>query len=109
MFSPVPGAFETPYQSAPLDIATECFFFARKDAIEERLEQIKQGKAAEILAETDDKHRETQTMCVGVRWNDFSRQDLIDIVTVRFIIICCCDTTTKLARGFSVSREGDLA
>ncbi|EJD02252.1 uncharacterized protein FOMMEDRAFT_147288 [Fomitiporia mediterranea MF3/22] len=81
LFSSVAGAFETPYQSAPLDIATECFYFARKDAIEERLQEIKDGKAPEILTTTDDKYRENNTMCVGVRWNDFSKQDLVEIVT----------------------------
>lgn len=89
LFSPVPGAFETPYQSAPLDIATECFYFARKDAVETRLEEIKQGKAPDFLAEVDDKYRENNTMCVGVRWNDFSKQDLVEIVTVRFSYSYC--------------------
>ncbi|KAL5489948.1 hypothetical protein ACEPAI_4780 [Sanghuangporus weigelae] len=81
LFSSVPGAFETPYQSAPLDIASECFYFARKDAVEERLQEIKDGKAPEILASADDKYRENNTMCVGVRWNDYSKQDLVEIVT----------------------------
>ncbi|KAH8117012.1 VRR-NUC domain-containing protein [Phellopilus nigrolimitatus] len=81
LFSSVPGAFETPYQSAPLDIASECFFFARKDAIEERLLEIKNGKAPEILGATDDKYRENNTMCVGVRWNDYKKQDLVEIAT----------------------------
>ena len=82
LFSSIPGAFETPYQSAPLDIATECFLFARRHAIEERLREIENGKAPEILSQTDDKFRENNTMCVGVRWNEFSKQDLVEIVTV---------------------------
>lgn len=45
------------------------------------------GKAPEILAQTDDKFRENNTMCVGVRWNDFSKQDLIEIVTVSLILL----------------------
>ncbi|KAL5511287.1 hypothetical protein ACEPAH_4503 [Sanghuangporus vaninii] len=81
LFSSVPGAFETPYQSAPLDIASECFYFARKDAVEERLQEINDGKAPEILASVDDKYRENNTMCVGVRWNNYSKQDLVEIVT----------------------------
>lgn len=85
LFSPVPGAFETPYQSAPLDIATECFYFSRKEAIERRLHEIKEGKAPDIIAEVDDKYRENNTMCVGVRWNDFTKQELVEIVTVRQI------------------------
>src|SRR5271170_5353384 len=31
IFAPIPGAFETPYQSAPLDIAEDAFYYARKD------------------------------------------------------------------------------
>ena len=82
LFSPVPGVFETPYQSAPLDIATECFFFARREVIEARLREIEEGKGPEILGRTDEKYRGNNTMCVGVRWNDYSRQDLVEIVTV---------------------------
>lgn len=82
LFSPVPGVFETPYQSAPLDIASEYFFFARRDLIKQRLREIEQGKAPEILAQTDDKYRKNNTMCVGVRWDDYSKEDLVEIVTV---------------------------
>ncbi len=78
----VPGAFETPFQSAPLDIASECFYFARRDAIEERLTEIQNGKAPEILARVDDEHREKATMCVGVRWDLYDKSDLVQIVTV---------------------------
>ena len=86
LFSSVPGAFETPYQSAPLDIATECFFFARRKEIEDRLREIEEGKAPEILAHTDENFRENNTMCVGVRWREFSKQDLVEIVTVSRIL-----------------------
>lgn len=57
--------------------------------MERRLEEIKQGKAPDFLAEVDDKYRENNTMCVGVRWNDFSKQDLVEIVTVRFSYSYC--------------------
>ncbi|KLO19274.1 hypothetical protein SCHPADRAFT_924671 [Schizopora paradoxa] len=80
IFLNVPGAFETPYQSAPLDIASECFYFARRDAIEARLKDIENGKAREILARIDDEHREKATMCVGVRWDIYEKSDLVEIV-----------------------------
>ena len=78
----VPGAFETPYQSAPLDIASESFYFARKESIEARLREIRNGEAPEILARVDDEHREKKPVCVGVRWDEFTKQDLVEIVTV---------------------------
>ncbi|KAI0723944.1 hypothetical protein C8T65DRAFT_714858 [Cerioporus squamosus] len=46
IFAPIPGAFETPYQSAPLDLAEDTFYFSREDIIEARLEEIQQGQAA---------------------------------------------------------------
>lgn len=78
----MPGAFETPFQSAPLDIATDCFYYARREAIDERLQEIRNGQAPEIVARVDDEHREEATQCVGVRWKDFEKQDLVDIVSV---------------------------
>jgi fanconi-associated nuclease 1 len=81
IFAPIPGALETPYQSAPLDIA-ESFYSARQDLIESRLDDILAGRAREILEDVDSKHREKGTCCVGVRWDLFSRQDLVEIVDV---------------------------
>jgi tetratricopeptide (TPR) repeat protein len=36
----IPHVFQTPYQDAPLDLATECFYISRKEMIEERLALI---------------------------------------------------------------------
>ncbi|EGN95749.1 hypothetical protein SERLA73DRAFT_76815 [Serpula lacrymans var. lacrymans S7.3] len=44
IFAPVPGAFETPFQSAPLDIAEDSFYHSRKEIIEQRLEELESGK-----------------------------------------------------------------
>lgn len=82
IFTSIPGAFETPYQSAPLDIAEDSFYFARRDLIERRLDEIEAGAAAEIIERTDETHRERKTWCVGVHWDLFNRQDLLEIVTV---------------------------
>jgi Fanconi-associated nuclease 1 len=85
IFASVPGAFETPYQSAPLDIADDAFYRARKDLIEARLRDIREGKAREILERVDGAQRERDTWCVGVRWDLFSRQDLAEIVEVSLL------------------------
>ncbi|KAK2466657.1 hypothetical protein APHAL10511_000915 [Amanita phalloides] len=80
IFADVPGAFETPYQTAPLDLAEDTFYYARKDMIEARLEEIRDGNARKILLRHDDQHREKQTMCVGLRWDMCESADLVEIV-----------------------------
>ncbi|EGO21271.1 hypothetical protein SERLADRAFT_441630 [Serpula lacrymans var. lacrymans S7.9] len=87
IFAPVPGAFETPFQSAPLDIAEDSFYHSRKEIIEQRLEELESGKAQDIIGRTDDEYRPNGTYCVGVRWDLFTKQDLIEIVTVRVLKI----------------------
>ncbi|KDQ19745.1 hypothetical protein BOTBODRAFT_125157 [Botryobasidium botryosum FD-172 SS1] len=83
LFAPVPGAFETPYQTAPLDLAHDTFFSARKNAIDDRLKDIKDGKARDILEEIDKRERGENsggTWVVGVNWDMFPREDLLEIV-----------------------------
>ncbi|KAF8447634.1 VRR-NUC domain-containing protein [Boletus edulis BED1] len=81
IFESIPGAFETPYQTAPLDIAEDSFFHARKDLMEQRLAAIEAGKGADLIRRVDTEHRASGTWCVGVRWDLFSSEDLVDIVT----------------------------
>ncbi|KAI0053972.1 hypothetical protein FA95DRAFT_1551753 [Auriscalpium vulgare] len=80
IFAPVAGAFETPYQSAPLDLCEDSFYLARQQLFEQRLEEITNGKARDLVKTVDDLHREKGTWCVGVRWDKFPRQHLLDIV-----------------------------
>jgi fanconi-associated nuclease 1 len=82
IFAPVPGAFETPYQMAPLDIFEDTFYHAREKIIETRLDEIGEGKAREIIENVDDRHRERGTWCLGVRWDFFPKQDLLEIAEV---------------------------
>ena len=95
LFAPIPGAFETPYQTAPLDIAEDTFFFSREELIRARISEIQQGRAREIVEGVDDKHREKGTWCVGVRWDLFEKQDLLEIVDVS--LPCRC-----LLKGFKL-------
>ncbi|KIJ69190.1 hypothetical protein HYDPIDRAFT_144969 [Hydnomerulius pinastri MD-312] len=81
IFTSIPGAFETPYQTAPLDIAEDSFYHSRKDLMEKRLFDIEAGEAVNIIQHVDSMHRASGTWCVGVRWDLFSSQDLVDIVT----------------------------
>ncbi|KAI0306703.1 hypothetical protein B0F90DRAFT_1814554 [Multifurca ochricompacta] len=80
IFAAIPGAFETPYQAAPLDIFEDTFYHAREELVEARLDEISEGKARDIIQRIDDEHREGGTWCVGVRWDLFLKEDLLEIV-----------------------------
>ncbi|KAF9792817.1 VRR-NUC domain-containing protein [Thelephora terrestris] len=80
IFATIPGAFETPFQAAPLDIDTDTFYHSRRELFEKRLEEIKQGKAREIIRTVDLQHRDVQTLCIGVRWDLVEKEDLENIV-----------------------------
>ncbi|KAI0086435.1 VRR-NUC domain-containing protein [Irpex rosettiformis] len=80
IFAPIPGAFETLYQIAPLDIAEETFYTARQELIQDRLCEIRDGKALELLTGSYDQYSDEKRSCVGVRWDLFERQDLVEIV-----------------------------
>ncbi|KAK4698649.1 fanconi-associated nuclease 1, partial [Phenoliferia sp. Uapishka_3] len=96
LFTPVDGVFETPYQAAPLDLATDAFSFVRKKMIERRLTAISKGKAAELMSIPDDEERPHDTFCVGVNWKKYSKSDLTEIVN-------CIggETLAKICRVFA--------
>lgn len=106
IFAPIPGTFETPYQTAPLDIAEDSFYHSRKDLIETRLSEIQNGKAADIIVRVDRTHRASGTWCVGVQWDLLSSEDLVDIVKCiggdSLSVICrvlCEDYGARLSGG----------
>ncbi|KAI9057954.1 hypothetical protein FKP32DRAFT_1743401 [Trametes sanguinea] len=78
LFAPIPGAFETRYQAAPLDLAEDTFYYARQALADARLAEIEAGRAAEILEQAWTAHE--GVVCVGVRWDLFTREDLVGIV-----------------------------
>lgn len=49
--------------------------------INERLNDIGQGKYLEIIKCTDERERARETYCVGVQWQ-YERQDLLEIAEV---------------------------
>ncbi|KAJ7772949.1 hypothetical protein DFH07DRAFT_148165 [Mycena maculata] len=80
LFAPVAGAFETHYQTGPLDLCEDTFFAARMDAITLRLSEIEGGKAAHYFKVHDGEHRGAAPCAVGVRcWDLCSRKDLIGV------------------------------
>lgn len=82
IFAPVPGAFETPYQRAPLDIAEDTFYLARKPLADARLAEIAEGHAREVLGRTWDTWGERKTGCVGLKWDLIERTEWEVIVDV---------------------------
>ena len=101
IFASIPGVFETPYQSEPLDLRTDafyesktiyakqkkkggliqCFSIGRLDMIQDRLSEIEQGKHLELITEVDSRERPRRTMCVGVNWN-YEIKDILEIAQV---------------------------
>ncbi|KAG8746873.1 hypothetical protein FRC10_003395 [Ceratobasidium sp. 414] len=81
LFAPIPGAFETPYQSAPLDLFHDSFVSAREDLINTRIAELAddQGAARRIIETIDERERENETWCIGVRWEQFEREVLLEI------------------------------
>lgn len=81
IFAPIPGVFETPYQSAPLDIL-DTFYHARKDLIDRRLNELENDHGPRIVLDRDEQHREPKTMCIGVHWDLLPQSSLVDIANV---------------------------
>lgn len=73
----VPGVFQTPFQSAPLDLDTDAFFPARAPAIEARLQEVALGQACDLIAAAWQAHY--GELCRGVSWSRFSLDSLLDI------------------------------
>jgi Fanconi-associated nuclease 1 len=83
LFLPVPGAFETPYQTGPMDLGHDTFFSARRKEIEERLEEIERGESERIVREIYE--LEKDTWALGARWDLFTVEDISEIVQVCFV------------------------
>lgn len=82
LFHTLPGAFETEYQTAPLDLVLDTFYSSRKAMIDQRLSEILAGKALEIATKADTQHRPQKTFFVGAQWDTFSTEEILEIVKV---------------------------
>ena len=81
IFDPsIPGVFASPYQSGPLDLKTEFFYESRRETIKVRMEEIESGLAAEIIQTICNMYRPQKTICVGVNWNMFTTEEIVEIV-----------------------------
>ncbi|TKY85377.1 hypothetical protein EX895_005539 [Sporisorium graminicola] len=75
----VAGSFETPYQSAPLDLASDSFAIVRSQQIRDRLDHVERTGGLDLIASADDRERANRTWAVGCRWDLFSKQDLLEV------------------------------
>ncbi|SNX84939.1 uncharacterized protein MEPE_03648 [Melanopsichium pennsylvanicum] len=75
----IPGSFETPYQSAPLDLGSDSFPIVRSSLIRTRLNHIEATGGLDLISETDDRERPNKTWAVGCRWDLFPKQDIMEV------------------------------
>ncbi len=75
LFSAVPDVFQAPYQDAPLDLGTEAFYSARREAIRERVEELKHA-GLEVLREHYTRYRGMSAR--GVAWDAYSLDQLAE-------------------------------
>lgn len=64
-----------------MDLSTDAFAIVRAELVQDRLRQIGQGEALEMLKVTDERERENKTYCVGLKWG-YEREDLLEIIQV---------------------------
>lgn len=78
LFTPIPNAFQTPFQTHPLDLHTEAFYPARATQINHRLAEISNGASEHIIC-TVHSHQYTRQPCViGLDWS-VNLDDLAEI------------------------------
>ncbi|KAJ8085107.1 hypothetical protein PM082_003891 [Marasmius tenuissimus] len=105
IFADIPGAFETKFQAGPLDLAEDSFYYARKDLIDRRIQDIEAGHARRLVEKHDKMYRGQNTLCVGVRWDVCPPEDLLEAVEClkndTLVCICrlFCEDYAARARG----------
>ena len=80
LFQPVPDAFRTRFQTAPLDLGYPGFYESRKDVIDKILEDVKSGNGNALLEQSWNSHYGVTVR--GVSWRKH------DLSTLRSIISC---------------------
>ncbi|RVX69175.1 hypothetical protein B0A52_07151 [Exophiala mesophila] len=76
----IPNVFQTPYQTCPLDLHTDSFYSSRVHEITRRVNEISNGDGLEIVRRVWNQHFEARTCIVGVRWDEFDRDDLFELI-----------------------------
>ena len=76
----MPNVFQTEYQTCPLDLHSDTFFQSRLSEIYQRLNQISNGDARQLLRAVYDQESEAETCIVGLDWS-YSIKDLEEIIS----------------------------
>ncbi|KAJ2163043.1 hypothetical protein GGF46_000229 [Coemansia sp. RSA 552] len=76
IFYPIPGVLDTEYLSRPLDMASESFYYSRRQMIEERLQTIAAGDFEDGICSVYAEEQGSE--CVGVSW-DITCDQLVTI------------------------------
>ncbi|KAJ1945810.1 hypothetical protein EC988_005670 [Linderina pennispora] len=98
IFCSLPGVLDTKYQSAPLDMRSDSFYFSRKGMIERRVEEIKSNQFLHYLIDAYDLQLGSEI--IGVNW-EYTRGWLE--------MICACIGGRRLAAILGVlAREYPL-
>jgi len=71
MFTPVPGAFVHPFQSAPLDMFSRGFHAARRESVDQRLAELEGGDIKALLLANYNRHEGVSNTWVG--WRGLNR------------------------------------
>ena len=80
LFMYLPNVFQTSVQIAPLDLHTDAFYGARISEINQRVREIGAGEAGRLVKEVWEREYERRTCVVGVRWDEYALEDLLEIV-----------------------------
>ncbi|KAG9736381.1 hypothetical protein KCU86_g12044, partial [Aureobasidium melanogenum] len=78
LFVYIPDVFQTPYQTCPLDLHTDAFYPSRISEINQRLNEINNGEARNLIQRVWDDHHEKETCVVGLSWS-YELEDLLSI------------------------------
>ncbi|XP_049964095.1 fanconi-associated nuclease 1-like isoform X1 [Schistocerca serialis cubense] len=104
--TPVPDAFLSPYQTAPLDLGTEYFYSSRQDFVERRLADIRawdQPHLQRFVGERYEEHRDK--LCL-VSWNYFCSVNkltgLVRCMGGQLLAVVC----ERLVKNFHSCRRG---
>ncbi|XP_038072223.1 fanconi-associated nuclease 1-like [Patiria miniata] len=80
----VPDAFCYPYQSGPLDMRSDSFYHNRREALEQRLGEIRQADSQELQDRLETSWTEYQgEQCIGVSWDLFH-----DVHHAKGLLVC---------------------
>ncbi|CAD6985897.1 unnamed protein product [Tilletia controversa] len=79
IYMPVEGAFETRYQSEPLDMRSDAFAIVRKAQVRARLHEIEKQGGLDFIKAVDERERPRQTCATGCNWDKYSSEMLIEV------------------------------